>query len=76
MLAFFIIAVTLQYNDPDPIVWMMLYGFSAVATALLIFSISLWKYISTIPILISVFELGYYVQAILNSVNTVRRQHE
>jgi hypothetical protein len=31
MLAMFIFSVIVQYNDPDPLVWMTLYGLAAVA---------------------------------------------
>ncbi len=35
MAALYAVSVALQYNDPDPIRWMLIYGAAAVASALL-----------------------------------------
>ena len=35
MAALFVVCAALQYNDPDPIVWMSMYGACAVVTAVL-----------------------------------------
>lgn len=40
--ALFVVAVGLQYNDPDPIRWMALYGGAAIATVLAFHSRSGW----------------------------------
>lgn len=32
----FTVAMTLQYNDPDPFVWMLIYGFIAILSGLAI----------------------------------------
>src|SRR5206468_7543300 len=34
MVALFLLAVAVQYNDPDPIRWMSIYGMAAVACGL------------------------------------------
>ena len=36
MLAAFLFSVAVQYNDPDPIRWMMIYGLAAVACILMV----------------------------------------
>ncbi len=35
MTALYLVSVALQYNDPDPIRWMLIYGAAAVASAFL-----------------------------------------
>src|SRR3954469_22129488 len=35
MAAYFVFAVVVQYNDPDPIRWMAIYGGAAIVSALL-----------------------------------------
>jgi hypothetical protein len=35
MAALLVVCVALQYNDPDPVRWMAMYGASAIVTALL-----------------------------------------
>lgn len=35
MTALYLVSVALQYNDPDPIRWMLIYGAAAVASAML-----------------------------------------
>jgi hypothetical protein len=67
MLTFFIAAVALQYNDPDPALWISIYALSAVSTALFLLNKSIWKYISIAPVLISIYELTFYIQASLHS---------
>lgn len=35
MAALYVVSLGLQYNDPDPVRWMLIYGFAAVASAAL-----------------------------------------
>jgi hypothetical protein len=48
---FFLLAVAVQYNDPDPLVWMSLYGIVAAASLLALFNrlSPRWVLIATIP---------------------------
>ena len=52
MLVFFVIAIALQVNDPDGIVWMTIYGYATVVTALAF---------QRIPILLSCFGTVAYL---------------
>ena len=53
MVAAFLFSVVVQYNDPDPIQWMLIYGLAAAACILSLKSRLPWK----VPALIGVVAL-------------------
>jgi hypothetical protein len=50
MTACFLFSVIVQYNDPDPIVWMLIYGLAAVACVLAIAGRLNWMFPAAVGI--------------------------
>jgi hypothetical protein len=48
LLALFVFSVSVQFNDPDPIRWIAIYGAAAVATGLELAGRSIWWVTATI----------------------------
>ncbi|MGH7502895.1 MAG: transmembrane 220 family protein [Longimicrobiales bacterium] len=55
MLLAFVLSVVVQYNDPDPFLWMALYGLAAVACVLALLRRGHWLF----PALLLVLTLGW-----------------
>jgi len=67
MSIFFMVATGLQYNDPDPMVWMFLYGFSSIICITIVINPyvqerRLWRMLVTVHLL---YTVGLLVYAIL-----------
>ncbi|MGA9362769.1 MAG: transmembrane 220 family protein [Bacteroidota bacterium] len=50
MTAAFLFSVAVQYNDPDPIQWMAIYGFAAAACILSLKDTLNWKFSATVAL--------------------------
>jgi len=55
MLAAFIFSVVVQYNDPDPVRWMLIYGLAAVACMLMLLRRLRWH----LPAAVGATALGW-----------------
>ncbi|MFN0122461.1 MAG: transmembrane 220 family protein [Blastocatellia bacterium] len=67
MLLAFLLSVAVQYNDPDPARWMLMYGAAAVACALFARGLNLW-YLFTGVALVALFWMVAIAPAILGKV--------
>jgi hypothetical protein len=64
MTAAFLFSVAVQYNDPDPLRWMAIYGAAAAACILTLKGRGWWPLPAAIGVIALVWALGYAPQVI------------
>jgi hypothetical protein len=57
MAALFVFSVVVQYNDPDPLRWMAVYGAAALACVLAIFGRGYWPLVAALGLVALVWAL-------------------
>jgi hypothetical protein len=67
MAACFLFSVIVQYNDPDPIVWMLIYGLAAVACGFAIAGRLNWMF----PALVGIVALAWALTLAPNVIGKV-----
>jgi hypothetical protein len=52
---YFVFAVVMQYNDPDPVQWMAIYGAAALGCALALFGRARWWFLVGVAVVAAVW---------------------
>jgi len=64
MTAAFLFSVIVQYNDPDPLLWMAIYGAAAAACVLAVLGRNRWPLPAVIGLVALVWALSYAPQVL------------